>query len=81
MAEWFKAAVLKTVRAKAHVGSNPTASDFQKVSFALGMAMGLIYRYALPIANQTDKGTIDKINTVVFELFYGRKSDKGKVRK
>ena len=37
MAEWFKAAVLKTASLKGDVGSNPTPSAMNHVGFVAGL--------------------------------------------
>ena len=48
MAEWFKAAVLKTVEVKASGGSNPSLSAFTSRSFSEGWLFFII-GYTSPV--------------------------------
>lgn len=46
VAEWLKAAVLKTVRKKFREGWNPSASEFKRIASALMIARGIIHMIA-----------------------------------
>lgn len=81
MPEWLIGTVLKTVRAQAHVGSNPTPSDYSRIVFALGMARGLLWKYVPQIHNYDDMQTMKQIELIIGEVLYGIKTNKRKVRK
>lgn len=75
--ERFNRAVLKTVRAQVHVGSNPTPSSFNKLCLALGMSRGLISRYRFIISGDAgSKTTLDEIDRIIEEVCYGRRPRK-----
>lgn len=74
------AAVLKTVRAKAHVGSNPTPSaGFDKHSwalFALGMSFATLHELR-PVMNEKQLSNMRKVETIIEHVAYEKELPKG----
>lgn len=74
LAERSKAAVLKTVRAKVHVGSNPTPSDSlhscnASIPFCIGMMRGLLAKHLNGLTSE-DLETLLEIDRIIEAVYY-----------
>jgi hypothetical protein len=72
VAEWLKAAVLKTAKRKRFGGSNPSPSDLTRLYFAIGVLRGLVSEKCQGLDTE-DLEKLSVVDTIIEEVIYQRK--------